>query len=169
MGEVLSARWTGLGSGGQGPHDDSRGLRYVWRPGNDAAGTQVYFSAPFGNLLSNSGANLVDPWVAAGGNPMPRLSALQGIGVYDKNIPFFNNGNYVTTKMSDFDPVYMNQWNLNIQRQFGQNWLVTANYVGNNTIHMITAQNINSSLYFPNQTFTGAANNIPTCTLPNGV
>src|SRR6185436_19833445 len=133
------------------------------------AGTQVYFSAPFGNLLSNSGANLTDPWVAAGGNPMPRLSALQGIGVYDKNIPFYNNGNFVTTKMNDVDPVYMNQWNLNIQRQFGQNWLVTANYVGNNTIHMITAQNINAAQYFPNQTFTGAAGNIPTCTLPNGV
>lgn len=133
------------------------------------AGTQVYFSAPFGNLLSNSGANLNDPWAAAGGNPMPRLSTLQGIGVYDKSIPFFNNGNYVTTKMSDFDPVYMNQWNLNIQRQFGQNWLVTANYVGNNTIHMITSSNLNPAVYFPNQTFTGAAGNIPTCTLPNGV
>ena len=133
------------------------------------AGTQVYFSAPFGNLLSNSGANLTDPWVAGGGNPMPSLSSLQGIGVYAPNIPFFNSGNYVTTKMNDFDPVYMNQWNLNIQRQIGQNWLVTANYVGNNTIHMISSYNINPAVYFPTQTFTGAANNIPTCTLPNGV
>jgi hypothetical protein len=134
------------------------------------AGTQVYFSAPFGNLLSNSGASLSDPWVAAGGNPMPRLSALQGIGVYDKNLPFFNSGNYVTTRMNDFDPVYMNQWNLNIQRQFGQNWLVTANYVGNNTIHMITAANINPAQYFPTQR-TALVNGVSTsfCTLPNGV
>src|SRR5437870_2802032 len=63
--------------------------------------------------------------------------------------------------MNDFNPVYMNQWNLNIQRQIGQNWLVTANYVGNNTIHMITTENINPAQYF----FNGSN----TCTMPNGV
>ncbi len=126
------------------------------------AGTQMYFSAPFGNTVSNAGANLTDPWAnVAGGNPMPRLSSLQGIGVYDHNIPFPLNGTYVTTKMKDFDPVYMNQWNVNVQRQIGQNWLVTANYVGNNTIHMITTENINPAQYFSNGTST--------CTLPNGV
>src|SRR5439155_1603619 len=125
------------------------------------AGTQMYFSSPFGNRLNIAGANLTDPWVGAGGNPMPTLSRLQGIGVYDHNIPFPLNGTYVNTKMSDFNPVYMNQWNLNIQRQFGQDWLVTANYVGNNTIHMITSENINPAQYFYNGT--------QTCTMPNGV
>jgi hypothetical protein len=61
--------------------------------------------------------------------------------------------------MNDFNPVYMNQWNLNIQRQIGQNWLVTANYVGNNTIHMITTENINPAQYFFNGTNS--------CTIPN--
>src|SRR5262249_5711213 len=55
-----------------------------------------------------------------------------------------------------------------IQRQIGQNWLVTANYVGNNTIHMITTENINPAIYFPTQTFTGPALNVPTCVLPSG-
>jgi len=126
------------------------------------AGTQMYFSPPFGNTVSNSGSNLTDPWATyAGGNPMPVLAGLQGIGVYDHNIPFPLNGNYVNTKMSDFKPVYMNQWNLNVQRQIGQNWLVTANYVGNNTIHMITTANINPAQYFFNATNT--------CVMPNGV
>jgi hypothetical protein len=126
------------------------------------AGTQMYFSPPFGNTLSLAGANLADPWATfAGGNPMPVLSKLQGFGVYDHNIPFFNNGTFINTKMNDFDPVYMNQWNLNIQRQIGQNWLVTANYVGNNTIHMITTENINPAQYV----FNGTAS----CTLSNGV
>jgi len=85
--------------------------------------------------VSNPGTNLTDPWTGyAGGNPMPTLSKLQGFGVFDHNIPFPLNGTYINTKMNDFDPVYMNQWNLNIQRQIGQNWLVTANYAGNNTI-----------------------------------
>jgi len=133
------------------------------------AGTQVYFSAPFGNLISRTGANITDPWATySGGNPMPTLSTLQGIGVYDHNIPFFNNGNYVTTKMNDFDPVYMNQWNLNIQRQFGQNWLVTVNYVGNNTIHMITTENINPAKYFFNGTASCTMDNGLTITAPSG-
>jgi hypothetical protein len=125
------------------------------------AGTQMYFSAPFGNTISNSsvGLNLTDPWSAVGGNPMPTLASQQGIGVYDHNIQFPLNGRYVTTKMNDFNPVYMNQWNLNIQRQIGQNWLVTANYVGNNTIHMITTENINPAQYFFNGTNS--------CTIPN--
>jgi len=127
------------------------------------AGTQMYFSPPFGNTVRVSGINISDPWSAtAGGNPMPTLARLQGIGVYDHSIPFPLAGTFINTKMDDFDPVYMNQWNLNVQRQIGQNWLVTANYVGNNTIHMITTENINPALYFP-------SNGSPTCTLPNGV
>src|SRR5437773_1963537 len=129
------------------------------------AGTQMYFSAPFGNTTSsNLGPNLGDPRATPQyptGNPMPVIAALQGIGVYDHNIPFPNGGTYFNTKMTDFNPVYMNQWNLNVQRQIGQDWLVTANYVGNSTIHMITTENINPAQYFFNGTNT--------CTMPNGV
>src|SRR5262249_42884092 len=62
--------------------------------------------------------------------------------------------------------------NLNIQRQIGRDWLISANYVGNNTIHMITAANINQAQYFPTQSYApvaGSTNVIPTCVLPNGV
>jgi hypothetical protein len=55
----------------------------------------------------------------------------------------------------------MHQWNLNIQRQIGRDWLITANYVGNHTIHMITTENINPAQYF----FNGTSS----CTMPNGV
>jgi hypothetical protein len=99
--------------------------------------------------VSVSGANLTDPWVSQGGNPLAPLAALQGIGVYDRNIPFPKSGTYVTTPMKDFRPVYMNQWNLSIQRQIGQDWLLTANYLGNSTIHMITNENINPAVYIP--------------------
>jgi Carboxypeptidase regulatory-like domain len=128
------------------------------------AGTQMYFSSPFGNVVSsNTGPNLTDPWSSypGGTNPLPAIAALQGIGVYNHNIPFAPGGTYVNTKMNDFNPVYMNQWNLNIQRQIGQNWLVTANYVGNNTIHMITTENINPAKYYYNGTAT--------CTMDNGL
>jgi hypothetical protein len=111
------------------------------------AGTQVYFSAPFGNRVNVAGANLTDPWTGVGGNPLAALATLQGIGVYDHNIPFPLSGSFVNTNMKDFQPVYMNQWNLSIQRQIGQDWLVTANYLGNNTIHMITTENINPAVF----------------------
>jgi hypothetical protein len=124
------------------------------------AGTQMYFSAPFGNNVSVAGANLTNPWANVGGNPLAALASLQGIGVYDHNIPFPLNGTYVNTHMTDFKPVYMNQWNLSIQRQFGNDWLLTANYVGNNTIHMITTENVNSSVYIP-----GVGDSSGNCTL----
>jgi hypothetical protein len=127
------------------------------------AGTQMYFSPPFGNTVtSNTGPNISDPWATypGGKNPMPTFANLQGIGVYDHNLPFPAGGTYINTRMNDFNPVYMNQWNLNIQRQFGQNWLATVNYVGNNTIHMITTENINQAQYFYNGTIS--------CTMPNG-
>ena len=47
------------------------------------AGTAMYFSAPFGNTVSVQGANLTDPWAGQpGGNPLPSLADLQGVGVY---------------------------------------------------------------------------------------
>jgi hypothetical protein len=113
------------------------------------AGTGMYFSAPFGNNVSVSGANLTDPWVSLGGNPLAALAALQGIGVYNHSIPFPLSGTYLTTPMQNFHPVYMNQWNLSIQRQIGQDWLLTASYLGNSTIHMISNENINPAVYIP--------------------
>ncbi len=41
----------------------------------------------------------------------------------------------------------MNQWNLSVQRQLGKDWLVSANYVGNSTIHMISGENINPAVF----------------------
>jgi Carboxypeptidase regulatory-like domain/TonB dependent receptor len=111
------------------------------------AGTQMYFSAPFGNTVSASGGTLTNPWSTIGGNPLSSLATLQGIGVYAHNLPFPLSATYVNTDMSNFHPVYMNQWNLSIQRQVGQDWLLSANYVGNSTIHMISGENVNPAVF----------------------
>ena len=47
----------------------------------------------------------------------------------------------------DLKPTYMHQWNLSIQRQFGSDWLVTANYVGNSTIHLTAADELNPAVF----------------------
>ena len=88
----------------------------------------------------------------------PCQAVYQGVGVYSHDINFPLFGTYVTTPMQNFHPVYMNQWNLSVQRQIGQDWLLTANYAGNSTIHMISSENINPAVYVYNGT------NV--CTLP---
>ena len=87
--------------------------------------------------------------------------------MYAHNIPFSANGTYVNSPMANFHPVYMNQWNLSIQRQVGKDWLLTANYVGNNTIHMISGENMNPAVFLgpgpcTMQTATGPVS-YPTC------
>ena len=40
----------------------------------------------------------------------------------------------------------MQQWNLSVQRQLGSNWLISASYIGNNTIHGWTYDPINPGI-----------------------
>jgi hypothetical protein len=122
--------------------------------------SQEQFGAPFGNTVSATGGTLANPWSnypgLAGGasqpgqNPMLILAARAGFGYSAPNIPFPAFGAYVGSNLNNFHPTYVNQWNLSIQRQFGQNWLLTANYLGTSTIHFISGENLNASVLVPN-------------------
>ena len=59
--------------------------------------------------------------------------------------------------------MYVNQWNFNIQKQIGQNWLLTANYLGTSTIHLPSGEDINPAVLVPNTAGT------PLGTCPAGV
>ena len=132
--------------------------------GGSIQGATILFDAPFGNTLSVSGANLTNPWANyAGGNPLISLAAIQGIGVYAHNIPFFPASTYLYSDLANFHPPYMNQWNLSVQRQVGKDWLLTANYIGSNTIHMMSGENVNPAVFLglgpcTIQTATGPVN-----------
>jgi hypothetical protein len=122
--------------------------------------SNIFNSPPFGSAVTVSNGTLSDPWVNyPGGNPMPLLSSLQGVGVYAHNIPFPLSGQYVNSPLSNFHPTYENQWNLSVQRQFGNDWLLSANYVGNSTIHMLSGENVNPAVYIP-----GVGDAIGNCT-----
>jgi hypothetical protein len=134
--------------------------------------SQEQFGSPFGNLVSATGGTISNPWSNYGGlpgftssgqNPLPILAQLQGLGHVASNIPFPSFGTYVTSPLTDFHPTYVNQWNLNIQRQVGQNWLFAANYLGTSTIHFMGSEDINQSLLVPNTAGTA----LGTC--PKGV
>jgi carboxypeptidase family protein/TonB-dependent receptor-like protein len=117
------------------------------------------FSAPFGSTVGVSGANLANPWATfqggAGGllppgqNPMAILAARSGFGYVRPDIPFVTLGNYTISPLSDFHPTYANQWNLSIQRQVGKDWLLSANYLGTSTIHLVSGTNLNPAVIVP--------------------
>ena len=125
--------------------------------------SQEQFGPPYGNLVSVSGSSLTNPWstypgtaaTAAGQDPMPTLARLQGLGHSDPNIPFPTFGTYVSSPLTDFHPTYVNQWNFAIQRQVGQDWVLSANYLGTSTIHFVSGYNMNPSIFIPGQCAAG--------------
>jgi hypothetical protein len=104
-------------------------------------GSYIIFTndTPWGNNISLANVKISDPWATySGGNPFPV--------VLDKNTPFPQYSLYGTHDMHQ-QPTYMNQWNLNIEKQFGKDWLVAANYIGNNTIHNPVAVQLNPAAF----------------------
>ena len=139
---------------------------------NMLALSQEQFSPPFGNLIAVSGSNLTNPWTTfaglpgfspAGQNPMALLAAANSFGHQATTIPFPTAGSYVTAPLTQWKAQYVNQWNLSLQRQLGTGWLVSANYLGTSTIHLISGENINAPVLVPNTAGT------PLGTCPAGV
>ena len=138
--------------------------------------SQEQFGPPFGNAVSVAGTNLSNPWANYGGltgftqpgqDPMPTLARLQGLGHSSPDIPFPTFGTYVSSPLQNFHPTYVNQWNISIQRQLGQDWLLSANYLGTSTIHFVSGVNLNPAVFLglgpcTLQTVSGPVN-YPTC------
>ena len=80
-----------------------------------------------------------------GGDPFPLN--------LNKNFIFPNNGTYTTYPMNV--PTYLEQWNFSIQKQLGSNWLVTANYLGNHTVHLWADAPINAPEFIPGNCVAG--------------
>jgi len=57
-------------------------------------------------------------------------------------------GQYVNLPLH-IDPTYMQQWNLSVQRQAGDAWLFTANYLGNKSTHRWINTAINPAVFIP--------------------
>ena len=96
---------------------------------------------PWGSSISRTNVDFANPWAGfAGGDPFP----LQ----LGKNFTFPQPGNYTSYPL---DPkiTYLQQWNLSIQKQIGANWLASASYLGNNTVHLWADAPINAAVYLP--------------------
>jgi len=96
--------------------------------------------SPYGSVLTVNNPKLEDPWSSypGGTNPLPI--------VLNRNITFPSFASYVTDD-PHWKPTTVNQFSLSVQRQFGQNWLLTVNYVGNTISHMINEGQINPAVF----------------------
>ncbi len=93
-------------------------------------------------ILSPPGG-FTDPFAGyPGGNPFPQPSPPPA------NAAFVQAGQYVNLPLH-IDPTYMQQWNLSVQRQVGDAWLFTANYLGNKSTHRWINTAINPSVFIP--------------------
>jgi hypothetical protein len=115
---------------------------------------------PFGNNTTiNFPASFANPWQGIpGGNPYPLTLT--------KNAPFINYGAFENF-LTDPKTTYSQQWNISIQRQLGANWLVAANYVGNNTIHIWGGNQANPGVYIPGSCVIGGVTTNPCSTAAN--
>jgi len=99
--------------------------------------------APYGTVitLSNPAGGFDNPWQGyPGGNPFPSIPS--------RNSTFPTTVAYINYP-SDMSIPYVHQWNLSIQRQVGTDWLVSANYIGNATLHVPGAIETNPVIYLP--------------------
>jgi len=98
-------------------------------------------AAPWNNSNTILNPLLADPWNLPsgtfpngfpGGNPLP--------ATFTKNSDFPLNGSFDNLRMHA-KSTYIHEWNLSVQRQVGQDWLLAANYLGNQDVHLWGPQN----------------------------
>jgi hypothetical protein len=109
------------------------------------------YIAPYGNqisLVSPSGG-WSNPYAAvAGGDPFPRPFPPPS------TVSFIPAAEFYTMPLH-MHPPNTQQWNLSIQRQVGENLLLTANYVGNKSTHRWIGFQGDPAVYIPGA-WTGA-------------
>jgi hypothetical protein len=96
---------------------------------------------PWGDSITRPDVSFQNPWAGfPGGNPFP----LQ----LNQNALFPIPGTYTTYPLN-IKNTYLEQWNLSIQKQVGADWLLSASYLGNDTIHLWADDPINAAVYIP--------------------
>jgi hypothetical protein len=101
--------------------------------------------APWGNTvtLTRPAGGLADPFATyPGGNPFPIPTPPS------KNSVFPTAASYYFLPLDAHHP-YMQQWGLSLERQFGHDWVVTADYLGNKTTHLRAGRELNPAVYIP--------------------
>jgi hypothetical protein len=117
----------------------SYGIFYDTIPAEYNLNTET--APPWGNrtTLIDPPGGLANPFGGiAGGNPFPlTFNASAPYSLYGT----FNTYDY-NTRMT-----YVEQRNVSVERQFGNNWLVRVGYLGNEMVHLLGARELNPAIY----------------------
>jgi len=101
-------------------------------------------SPPFSVQIIRNGVSFDNPWAnEPGGDPFP-VPAGRSIGRDNAIWPLAGSlftADYNTANM------HVSQWNLSIQRQIKSDWLVSATYLGNHTIHLWAVRDLNPAVF----------------------
>jgi hypothetical protein len=104
-------------------------------------------SPPFGNTTIFAGNSFSNPYLAnPGGNIFPF--------VLSTNAPFAPGGIYLA-EQPDNKAMMVNQWNFVIQRQFGQDWVVSGTYTGSESQNLMSNYQANPGVYIPGNCVAG--------------
>ena len=99
-----------------------------------------------GVTLNSPAGGFDDPWRDyPGGNPFPTTP---------EKATFPLRGSYPLYPKTVKNP-YSHQWNLSVQKQVGDNWLMTANYLGTSTIHLWHSFEFNPVIVIPGNCAAG--------------
>jgi hypothetical protein len=99
--------------------------------------------APFSPRVIVTDVKLDNPWAnRPGGDPHPMLSGRD----LPKDAPW-NRYSSIIDLDYDTPNVQVFQRSLSIQRQIGADWLVSASYLGSNTVHIWSIQQTNPSVF----------------------
>lgn len=106
-------------------------------------------SAPFSPTLTLNAVDMQDPYGSANvRNPFPPFAP---VDLNDRNQPFSFPMPYAYFQ-EDWGVGYSQAWNLTIERQLFQNWLIRAAYVGNKGTNLQTFRERNWAIFGPGAT-----------------
>lgn len=103
-------------------------------------------SPPFGNsiYLTSPAGGFTNPWGGyAGGNPFPIAFPPA------KTVQFPQFGQYIAFGPGSLQPTTVAQWNAGYEHQFRNKLLFKATYLGNETSHILGADELNPAQYIP--------------------
>jgi len=111
--------------------------------------------SPWTPKVTVNNVNFDNPWQNyPGGDPFPiafNANALFALAGQFTSFPY-NSKNTSTS-----------QWNLSVQQQLGTDWLLSATYLGNESSHVWTEQNLNPAVYIPGGPCTLSGTTYATC------
>jgi len=100
-----------------------------------------------GITIVNPVGGFANPWQGyPGGSPFPTSQ---------NTTTKYPTGGYYESVPLNVQNTYVEQWNLTIQKQVGSSWLLKGSYIGNNTIHLWTDQELNPAVYVPGNCVAG--------------